>query len=484
MSTRTELRLLYIAFASWVLGSAACASHSTRSDLSAVRELVKERSRLPLEPAAAPERDADELNADVQKLLAQPLTLDNAMRIALLNNRELRADLLGLGVARGQLVQANLFPNVEFDVAVRFPRHGGDHHPRVYDLGAALDLTDLILRGPRTDVAQAELDAARVRAAGAVLDLGYRVRLAYYDVQASAQQLELMRTAMQALGASFDTARELQRAGNVSELDVANEQSAYESARVSVAEAEADSTDARERLNVLLGVFGRATAWEIEPRLPDPAQQLGDLERLESRAVEASLELAETRSHLLASARRVGLSKISGVLPDLSVGVSAERHEGIWYVGPALSGNLPLFDRQQGNRIRYEAELDALRERYVADAVSIRAAIRAARDRALSAQARVAQYRETLLPLRERVVRQSLLHYNAMQIGVFQLLQARREQVDAGRGYVATLLEYWRSRAALEQLLAGRLASTVVTITSTAPRAMAAGAAGSSGDGH
>ena len=477
MGTERSVRLAWAS--ALLLGAAACAAHSTTSDVSAVRELVKERAVPGVH--TLPERAPDELERDVQTLLAQPLSLDNAVRIALLNNRELRADLFGLGVARGQLVQANLFPNVEFDVAVRFPR--GNDHPRGYDLGASLDLTHLILRGPRTDVAEAELDAARVNAAGAVLDLSYRVRLAYYDVQAGEQQLELMRTAMQAFGASFDTARELQRAGNVTELDVATEQSAYENARVLVAEAEAELIDARERLNVLLGVFGKATSWSVSPRLPDPSDQLGELSGLEGRAIDASLELAATRSQLMASARRVGLTKIAGVLPDLSVGVSAERHDGLWFVGPQLSGNLPLFDRQQGNRISYEAELDALRERYLADAVSIRAAIRAARDRALSAQARLKQYREMVLPLRERVVQQSVLHYNAMQIGVFQLLQARREQVEAGRSYVATLLEYWRSRAALEQLLAGRMASTVATITSAPARSLTSMGGGASGGG-
>ena len=97
-----------------------------------MREIVEQRavSGVHTLPDGAP----DEIEHDVQTLLAQPLSLDNAVRIALLNNRELRADLFGLGVARGQLVQANLFPNVEFDVAVRFPR--GGNHPRGYDLGA------------------------------------------------------------------------------------------------------------------------------------------------------------------------------------------------------------------------------------------------------------------------------------------------------------------------------------------------------------
>jgi cobalt-zinc-cadmium efflux system outer membrane protein len=139
-------------------------------------------------------------------------------------------------------------------------------------------------------------------------------------------------------------------------------------------------------------------------------------------------------------------------------------------VGPALRARLPLFDRQQGVVVSRQAELDALRERYVGDAIGIRAAVRAARARVQSSEARAKQYRDTLLPLREQVLQQTVLEYNAMQIGVFQLLQARRDQIETGRSYVATLLEYWKARSALEQLLAGRYAGTVGDITAMSAR--------------
>jgi outer membrane protein TolC len=76
-----------------------------------------------------------------------------------------------------------------------------------------------------------------------------------------------------------------------------------------------------------------------------------------------------------------------------------------------------------------------------------------------------------------------LLQYNAMQIGVFQLLQARRDQLEAGRNYVATLLEYWRSRAALEQILMGRLVESLGVVSRSASRGPSM-SSGSGGDAH
>jgi cobalt-zinc-cadmium efflux system outer membrane protein len=448
------------------LALSACVSHSTASDHSSVRALVKERTRLELPEQRV--QDPEAVDPDASALAAKGLTLENAIRIALLNNRELRADLLGLGIARGQLVQASLFPNFELEAQLRFSRE--PEHRRQWDLGAGIDLTQLILRGGRTAASEARLDAARFRAAGSVLDLGYRVRIAYYEVQAGEQQVELARTAMQALAASYEASRELHRAGNQTALDLSVERTAYESARLGVAEAEADLIDARERLNVLLGFFGRDTTWQVSARLPDPQADTTAQAGLEGRAIAASLELAETRASLMAAARSVGVAELSGWLPDISVGVVAERDGPDWAVGPALKARLPVFDRQQGVVISRQAELDALRERYVGDAIGIRAAVRAARARAESAEARARQYRDTLLPLREQVLQQTVLEYNAMQIGVFQLLQARRDQIETGRSYVATLLEYWKARSALEQLLAGRYAGTVHEITAMSAR--------------
>ena len=61
------------------------------------------------------------------------------------------------------------------------------------------------------------------------------------------------------------------------------------------------------------------------------------------------------------------------------------------------------------------------------------------------------------MPLRERIVSETQLAYNAMTVGVFELLQAKREQIHAGRAYVEALRSYWTAQAEVDQLLAGRL---------------------------
>lgn len=62
-------------------------------------------------------------------------------------------------------------------------------------------------------------------------------------------------------------------------------------------------------------------------------------------------------------------------------------------------------------------------------------------------------------PLRDRIVNEAQLQYNAMQLGAIDLLRVLEQQIQAAIAYVETLLDYWLARTDLEQLLSGRLPS-------------------------
>ncbi len=65
-----------------------------------------------------PRTDAEraKVAAEVAGLLAQPLSADDAVQIALLNNRGLQAAFEELGVSEADLVQSGRLPNPRFDL--------------------------------------------------------------------------------------------------------------------------------------------------------------------------------------------------------------------------------------------------------------------------------------------------------------------------------------------------------------------------------
>jgi cobalt-zinc-cadmium efflux system outer membrane protein len=409
-----------------------------------------------LSAADARRRDAGSSHApmskDVRALMARPLTAESAAQVALANNRGVRAIIEELGIAEARATQARRLPNPTLEGAMRFE---GEGRPEL-EVGAMIDVTDLLLLAARSSAAGADVEAAKLSAVGALLDLAYDTRRAFYAHQAAAELAELRRTVLQAFTASADLATRLREAGNITELDLANERSVFEEARLELQAAELGLATTRERLNSLMGLWGRGTEWHTTPRLPElPAAELA-LEKLEATTIERSIDLAIAKQRFTGAARRANAAQAQGWLPELKAGVSAERSDA-WAVGPAVEIEVPLFYQGQGATGVAKAEMRQQQNRYTETAVTLRARARHAGSRLTAKREALLHYRGVLLPLKQQVVDQSQLEYNAMLIGLFQLLQAKRDQVRTAAAYVEDHRDYWIARTNVEQLLAGRL---------------------------
>jgi cobalt-zinc-cadmium efflux system outer membrane protein len=178
---------------------------------------------------------------------------------------------------------------------------------------------------------------------------------------------------------------------------------------------------------------------------------------LEMRALRQSLDLASARQQMVTAGEQLGFNHAAALIPEASLGGGAEFEEGGWEVGPVLSFPIPLFDQGQARIGRAAAELRRAQQTYYALGVRVRAVARAVRERVQGAQDRARYYRDIVLPLLERIVNETQLQYNAMQLGVFDLLRARERQIQAAVAYVETLRDYWLARTDLDQLLNGRL---------------------------
>jgi outer membrane protein, heavy metal efflux system len=436
------------------LGAPGCVSSSIAEDVRFVQD-VTAVERLP----RVAERDVDPVaTKEAERWLAEPLEAEGAVRVALLDNRDLRAQLREIGIVRGQLIQAGLLPNPRGEVELLPERD-----TRI-ELRIEYDLTRAVLAPLAAHAAAPELDAARTRAAAAVVSLGYRVRAGFYGLQSAEQRLGITQRGLDALAARHEAARALVAAGNVSELEVATEEAAYERARVDVARRELEVATARENLQRLLGLHGAATGWRVRGGLPPALEAPALGEDLERRALSANLALRERRQRLEALARRAGWTRAAGWIPDISVDVhglhgdpeNGPGSDSDWRFGAGVSFEIPLFDRRQGTAASLEAEFDALLETYYGLAVEVRSAAREVHSRVTSAYARARQYQNVILPAQRRVTAQTLLQYNAMQLGIFQLLEARQAELDAELDYADTLREYWTAVAELGALLAGQ----------------------------
>jgi outer membrane protein, heavy metal efflux system len=434
---------------------AGCAAEPKDNDFAQVQSLAVDRlgKRVQWKGHSAADRAVD---AAVHDLLARPLTADAAVQVALLNNAKLQATFEELGIAQADLVQAGLLKNPVLDLSIRFPNVPPS---KTYlDFAVAENFLDVFLIPARKRIAAAQLQQAKARVANEVLDLAAQTAAAFYAWQGAAQRVELFGTIHDAAAASLDAATRLRQAGNTTELAYLGERAQADRAKVDLANARVDAADARERLNALMGIADDQLNWTAAGRLPDVPSGEVRAEGLESLAVHQRQDLAAARSEVLTQARVYGVTVDTRFFASADVGVEAEREtDGQWRIGPTLAVPIPLFDQGQAAIPRARAVLRQSEQRYAALAIDIRSQVRAARTRLLNARSTAGFYHDEILPTQQRLLDQTQLQYNGMLVGVFQLLQAKRDAIDAAVQYVNALQSYWTARAELERAIGGRL---------------------------
>jgi cobalt-zinc-cadmium efflux system outer membrane protein len=404
----------------------------------------------------------------VQSWLAQPLDADRAVQIALLRNPRLQAAFSRLGVARAGLVGAVLLPNPELEVELGIPQDGGSLH---WTFAATESLSGLIALPLRRAQASSELARAQGQAAADALDVAYQTRRAFYACQAAEQELVVVRDVITIAALTSELLTRLREAGNVTELDLTEARAFEQNARLVEANAEQLALETRAVLWQWLGGPRTPAELKVSQHLPDVPSELPSLASLERRAIARSLDLRRLDAEEAFLERSASVAQLQGVLPELRAGIVVERDQGEWEVGPTAAVALPLFNQGQARIAAGEAAERGIFYERQALVLSIRSTAHTLRGRLERASDRVHRYAEQLLPMRHSIVDQTLRQYNAMQIGVRELLVARTQELDAKREYVAALRGYWQLRADLDQLLAGRLMDdgrTAVDATSSA----------------
>jgi cobalt-zinc-cadmium efflux system outer membrane protein len=448
------MRIRFLIVAGLLLAPGGCATVNPRAPLEEVRRILSERAVEHVHWRGDAQADAV-VDRQIEELLRNSLTGEAAVQIALLNNRELQSTYESLGVAQADLVSAGLLGNPVLNADVRFFR---EHASPGVELDIAESFLELFFIPLRKRLAEAELAAARQQIAGKVLEHAGRTREKFYDLQAAQQTVEMLGQVVRSTRSSWRLMERLKSAGNVRDLDLANEQVLYEQSRLDLQRAESRVTGLREELNLLMGLWGAQTGWKAEGRLPDMPREEEGVADLEKRAVERSLNLATLRSELDQAALRAGYSFPLMLAGQSGIGLSAEHEvDGAWGFGPALSFPLLLFNQGQPAAAVLEAGYRSAAARYWALAVAVRAEARMAGYAVLAARERVDHLRKVILPLRRKIVAGSQLEYNAMQIGAFQLLRAKEEEIRSGGDYIEALRDYWFQRSRLDLLLNGEM---------------------------
>lgn len=397
-----------------------------------------------------------ESQAQARALLKKPLTVSSAVQIALLNNRELQATFGEIGLSYADVRAARTLANPEANLDIKFPNQPPKHP--LYEWGIAQNFLDLLMLPLRTRVARDQLAAAQFRVSDAVVKLIADVKAAHYELQADQALLARLHIVLDAQEASLQLMQKIHGAGNAKDLSLSREQAAYSQARLEVARVEAEEREHREKLNRLLGLWGGDTTWKISGELPTVPDSEPSVKGLETLAVGNRLDLAAARSELESAVKALGLEKKFRFIGALDFGIAGEHDpDALNLLGPSIRFELPIFNQGQARIARDEARLSIAQGKFEQLAIDIRSDVRELRDRLISKRDIARFYRDELLPTRQRIVALTLLDYNGMLLGAFELFGAKREEIEAERAYIQANRDYWIARTVLERAVGGDL---------------------------
>ena len=452
-----------------VLAASGCAGVSKERGYAEVASLVEQRSGAKTRWEHGPPEDA-RIAEWTRKLLEAGLTRARAVEIALVNNPQLQTTYEHLGISQADMVQAGLLSNPTLAGEVGFGLGSGN----VYEARVSLvqDFLNIFILPLRKEIAREQFEADIVRVAQQALEVAAEVEKAIAAAQASVELVAFRRAVVDATRAASDLSSKQLEAGNINQLEHSTERANYEQAKLDLAREELELLEGRERLNRLLGLWGVSTAWQLKESLAALPASEPPLEHLESLAIKQRFDVDVARREAALLAKAVDLARSTRFVGRLEVGVDAHHDpDGPRVFGPNLVIELPIFDQRQATIARLEAQRREEERRLAGVAINTRSEVRLAQARLLAARQTTLHFRDVLVPLRQQVVEQAQLHYNGMFLGLYQLLTAKQSEVEAKRGYLEALRDYWTARAELTRTVGGRLPTAPKTAGPDAPPA-------------
>jgi cobalt-zinc-cadmium efflux system outer membrane protein len=429
------------------LATVGCASVPRDEGMKEIADSVRARTQQSIEWQQAARGDND---PRITPMLAEPLSADQAVAVATLNSPRLQLLLAEAGIAQAELIEASTISNPVLELETR---SGGPYRP--YEVTLAQSLVELLQLPRRRALGRLSFEAAKLRLTSEVLSFASEVRDAYYDHLAAVQQLVEAQTALETSRTSTELALRQHAAGNLTDLDLENEQAMYEQAKLDLSRSEEKVVLTREALVRELGLRGAAPALQLVSDFPPlPSSEMSDSE-LDAMALTRRLDISVAQREVELARRAAPLRRMQA-LGEVVADIHLEREpEGRKTTGPGIAFPIPIFGRGRAARIRAAAELLRSEQTLAVVTANAQSEIRAARSRLSSARARVEYYRDVVLPRRARIVELTRQQQNAMLVGVFQLLQVRQNEANARRDYIEAQRDYWTARTDLDRALNG-----------------------------
>jgi outer membrane protein TolC len=447
MSARVVLSLLVVPTL-----LAGCASFSPDGGMGEVARDVKRETGanvVKIDSVEAARKAQDRMAA----LLAEPLSADAAVQVALLGNRDLQAAYNDLGISEADYVQQSLPPNPTFS----FMNYGGTGVVD-FELRLIQDILGLITLPERSKIAAEHFEHARHGAVQKTLALAGDVRRAWVRTIAAERQVRFLEEARRTADTSARLMAKLGEAGGGDQLEQAEIAAFYAELSVRLGQARLAARRQREALTRLLGLWGSDVDFRLPDDLPPLPGEPDAMADVEAGAISRRVDLVMARHDVVALARSLKLTRatryvsmlqLAGFVNNENANPLTTTNTSITRGGGALEIEIPIFDTGEAReRKARETYMRAL-NRLAAKAVNARSEARIAYDAYRSTWDIARFYEKRVLPLRQVVSKQMALRYGTavlanetMRVDYFRVLADQRARIAANAAALDALRDF------------------------------------------
>lgn len=439
-----------------VLLASGCASVQTGEEWSRLKTNVQERTGYELIWEQS-EREEKVVREEVAKLLANGLTRDEAVRIALLNNRTLQSTLEEIGIAKSDLIQAGLFRNPSLSALFRFPFHGSGTNS---EIDAGISLSDFWQIPFRKKVASAHLEMVMMKVEQEVLSMMREAKQAYdsaYYTSLARKEAQAIFQKFKEISAEIEERREF---GFLGDLDVYSAQTMEAESEMALHRVETDLLQAKARLDRVLGLGIDQTRYKIGDELDELSDEVPAIpgrEKALEHALGHRLDIQTSLFKIAAADKKLKMEKAM-VLKEVHLGASYEKDtDGDEVFGPGIDIQIPVFHQNQAQIAKARFLVRRARKKLQALKGQIREEI--ARDLSqidLHAK-RLRLLKERVIPVRQKAMEYSHKWVNAMQLNRLYLLEAQKGLLEGTLDSLSARMELNHAITQLEYHLGGNL---------------------------
>ncbi|MBN2292986.1 MAG: TolC family protein [Pirellulales bacterium] len=293
--------------------------------------------------------------------------------------------------------------------------------------------------------ARRELEMQRLRVINSVRCRAYEAIVAQCTVDLNEQLVAIGEKGVNA-------AETLRQAKEVSQVDVLQARVEANSAKLALSNARNDYNAAWQRLAVVVGV----PDMKPTPLADDLTAHVPELSWRDTvvRLLEESPELAKAQSGV-ERANCMLARAIAGRRPNFDV-EAAVRYNNLSESTTATVGigvPLQIFDRNQGNICRAQAELSVARREVDRIELILQDKLAIAFKRYADARDQTKQYKTQILPDAEHSLSLVQKGYQEGEFGYLELLTTQRTYFHASLAYLKSLRELWLSTVEIQGLL-------------------------------